>query len=246
MRSARELLETARSEDFVDEDDEPIELTLLPGLDSDEVEQLEEELGAPLPAEIDELVRYARGFEFGPVDTVAFDAGFSFGMENILPRVVPLCGDGFGNFWLVEVQRTGEWGPVYFASHDPPVLAVQAKDMATFIDEVFALGRPDRRSTLDEVHDPALSRILDEDPWGRAAESLHDAGDETLSRFATELAAGDRVYDLRDQVVGSGFAWGAHGPDTETKRCGDELIFAVLTPAKKPQRPGFFKRLLGG
>ncbi|MCC6662783.1 MAG: hypothetical protein IT375_03520 [Polyangiaceae bacterium] len=72
MTSPRELLNQAGAEQFFDEDEQPIELMLLPGLDAAGVRELEAELGVALPREIDELVRFARGFEFGPVNTVAF------------------------------------------------------------------------------------------------------------------------------------------------------------------------------
>ncbi len=242
MTSPRELLEQAGDEQFFDEDEEPIELTLLPGLDAAGVRDLEAELGVALPPEIAELVRLARGFEFGPVDTVAFDAGFSFGMQGALPRVTPLCGDGFGNFWVVEVQESGAWGPVYFVSHDPPVLVIQSKGMAEFIEAVLSLGRPERTSAIDEVHDAASMRIWHEDPFGEPASSFATAGDPTLRAFASSLNPDDLVFDLRAQATGSGFAWGRHGPNSEVRRHGDELIFALPAPTKKP---GFFARVFG-
>lgn len=242
MTSPRELLEQAGAEQFFDEDEEPIELMLLPGLDAAGVRELEAELGMALPREIDELVRFARGFEFGPVDTVAFDAGFTFGMEGFLPRVTPLCGDGFGNFWVVEVHESGAWGPVYFVNHDPPVLVVQSKRMAEFIDSVLSLGRPERTSAIDEVHDAASIRIWQEDPFGKPASSLATAGDPTLRAFASSLNPDDLVFDLRERATGSGFAWGRHGPNGDVRRNGHELIFSLPTPTKKP---GIFARMFG-
>jgi cell wall assembly regulator SMI1 len=237
------ILEHARSEKLASDNGEPLEVKLLPGLDDAEVRALEASLGTTLPPEIRELVQYARGFEFGPIDDMAFDGGFSFGMEEILPRAVPLCPDGFGNYWLVEVQKNGRWGPVFFANHDPPVLVVQSAGMGDFLDEVFALGRPSQKSAVDEVHDAASMRIWREDPWGKPAGDLRDAADASLREFAATLKEDDLVFDLRGEVVGSGFAWGRHGPDAPVKRHGDSLVFAVITPAKKP---GFFGRLFGG
>lgn len=238
----RAILEQVVSEQLVDANDEPIEVTLLPGLDDAGVRRLASALGAPLPADIEELVRFARGFEFRPVDdAVAFDSGFSFGMETILPRASPLCGDGYGNSWVVEVQRTGAWGPVLFANHDPPVLVVQASDMASFFEQVFAKGRK-LPSALDDVHDDASIRIWLDNPGGRPAGELRGSEDPTLRDFAASLKDDDRVFDLREQVVGSGFAWGRHGPSAPLRRYRDALLFAVVTPAS---RPGFFGRLFG-
>ncbi len=156
--------------------------------------------------------------------------------------MVPLCGDSFGNFWVVEVQKNGDWGPVFFANHDPPVLVVQAKDMTTFIDQVLSLGRQDRTSAVDEVHDAASTRIWRDEPWGKRAADLHGSPDATVRQFIEQLNADDLVFDLREQVIGSGFAWGRNGPEANMKRCGDELVFALVTP---PKRPSLFKRMFG-
>jgi hypothetical protein len=116
-------------------------------------------------------------------------------------------------------------------------------EAARAIDQVVALGRPNAKSSINEVHDAASTRIWREDPWGRRACELRDSTDDTLRDFASTLNDEDLVFDLRGEVVGSGFAWGRHGPNAPVKRCGDALIFAVLAPTK---RPGFFGRMIGG
>lgn len=242
MASPREIIEAARSEEFFDHEGKRLVLTVLPGLDPEALRKYEAALGAPLPPEIDDLLHYTRGIEFEPDDGLVFDGGFSFGMEKILPRAVPLGQDGCGNDWLVEVQPSGAWGPVFFACHDAPVLVVVAKDVATFIDEYLSVvGRPDSESTV--THEDAMDHICDEEPWGQRAGSLYDDPDETLRTFAQSLSPDDVVFDLREQTVGSGLYWGKHEPDFAMRRCGDALIFARLTP---PPKPGFFKRLFGG
>ena len=237
MLSPRERLEKARAENFFHEDGSPVVLKLLPGLNEEEVAKLEAELSAPLPSEINDFVRFARGFEFSPIGTVTFDRGFSFGMEELFPRAMPLCEDGLGNVWIVEVLRNGGWGPIFFVNHDPPVIVVHCKDIVFFLNELFNLRHPQHSNIIDRVQEASMHIWSEEQ--GIKASSLQDSSDEALCTFAKGLKSNDLVFDLRDQNVGSGFAWGRHGPSTENQRDGDTLIFARLTPAK-----GFFKRLL--
>src|SRR5689334_8432785 len=63
--------------------------------------------------------------------------------------------DGFGNFWVVDVDpETGVWGAVFFACHDPSVIVVQAPDLATFLQQLLD---PKAAGALDLVQDRELS-----------------------------------------------------------------------------------------
>ncbi len=89
-----------------------------------------------------------------------------FGFEEILPLGLTIATDGSGNDWVVDIKKgTSEWGPVLFMSHDPPVAVIQAPDLARFIEQVFELGRPERKSQLDSVSKSATSRIWSDDPY---------------------------------------------------------------------------------
>jgi len=39
------------------------------------------------------------------LDDITFDGVGQFGIENIFPHAVQLAGDGFGNFWILDVDK---------------------------------------------------------------------------------------------------------------------------------------------
>jgi len=237
----KELLERARGETFLSEDEDEMSITFHPGLDDRAIAEIEATVGAPLPDAIDELLRFTSRIEFGSHE-LSFVPDFSFGMEEILPRVSELMPDGFGNSWLIEIGEDGAWGPVFYACHDPPVLVIQSADLGTFLDEVLSMGRPDRRSLLDFVHDEAAGRVYASDDDGRPAHALANDPDPALREFASTLEPDDMVFDLRARACGTGLAWGRHSSEPKLRRHGAELIFAVETPAA-PR--GLWSRLRG-
>jgi hypothetical protein len=68
------------------------------------------------------------------------------------------------------------------------------------------------------------------------------SSDPVLREFATSLAPGALIADLRQQAVGSGFAWGKFGPRTAIQRFGADRVWAMTKP---PAKPGLISRLFG-
>jgi hypothetical protein len=66
-----------------------------------------------IPNEIRELLKFANGFEFYGLEEVTFVGISQFGFEEFFPNSVQLAGDGFGNFWILDVNKT-EIGEMYF------------------------------------------------------------------------------------------------------------------------------------
>lgn len=59
---------------------------------------------------------------------------------------VDMAHDGFGNYWVADLtSRSTEWGPIYFACHDPPVVVFQSPNLSHFLAEVLKLGDPTAR-----------------------------------------------------------------------------------------------------
>ncbi len=223
-------------------------VTLRPGLSEAEIAQFEEELPAPLPHEIKELLSYSAGFDvvseqvlksrrIGETVPVLFTGNGSVGLPKVVPCPVALLGDGCGNFWVVDVSANGVWGAILFVCHDPPVIAFQAADLVQFLAQV--LNPSDSKDTLEFVRGPATTRIWKEDPWLVPAQDARTTPDSVLSRFAEQLPSNFDVADLRSRVVGIGFSWGRAGPSTDIRRNGADLLFGI---EQKPT--GFLKRLL--
>lgn len=237
--TAKEALENARQESFKDAKGNTHQLRLRPGFSQAQIEALEARLAVPLPKEARELLAFTSGFNFEPFGEVTLSAKEMFGLDEILPLGLTIATDGAGNDWVIDIKRdTGEWGPVLFMSHDPPVAVIQAPNLASFIEQVFDLGRPGRKSQLGSVTKTAAHRIWRDDPYLLDLGASRASSDSALAEFAKQLPETFRLADLRALEIGSGFAWGRGGPNSAIKRYGSELVFGVET--KKP----FLSRLL--
>jgi hypothetical protein len=216
-------------------------MDLKPGLSEEELLQFAAQFPVPLPAEIRELLLHTRGFDFEPVQEVELLGNDGFEYLDAFPHGLPICGDGYGNFWVVDVNpESGAWAPIFYACHDPPVFAIQGATLEEFLQELFKLGRGEPNA-IDRVHQEAVFEIWESNPGLVPAPEARESADPDIRRFAADLPDNAHIADLRDLRAGSGFSWGRHGPTTDVKRDGPRLIFAV-TP---PERRGFFQRLFG-
>src|SRR6266849_356687 len=152
--NAFDVIEAATEADLVDEGGEPIAWKALPGLSSEAVAALERKLGFEPPGELLDLLPRCAGVE-GPLDDIWFDGRIGgFGQDDIFPKGIPIAPDGFGNFWVLDVQGNAPAGvPVFFACHDPPVILHQADSIAGFLSEVVRMYQPPHQSLVTDVHD---------------------------------------------------------------------------------------------
>lgn len=224
-------------------------VTLRPGLSEGEIARFQTQLPGVLPNEIRELLIYSAGFDIasgqllkssriGDTAQVLFTGSGDVGL-SILPCPIALLGDGYGNFWVLDVNPNGAWGTILFVCHDPPVIAIQATDLASFLNQVFNPGGSDSENTPDYVRNAATTRIWRDDPWLVSVQDARAAQDAAVSKFAEQLPDNYRVADLRSRKVGSGFSWGKAGPRADIRRNGAELVFGV-----EQKTPGFLSRLL--
>lgn len=208
-------------------DGEPERLELLPPMPEPDIERLAARIPCPIPDSVRELLQYTRGFATGPLESLEFGGLETFEFP-VFPHPVDLAHDGFGNYWVVDLTSgSREWGPIYFACHDPAVIVLQAPNLSHFLEEVLKLGDPDGpRSELDVVHEEHTMRIWTENPGVMALEECLASGDPVLEEFARSLPEGFEVTDLRGADTGDGFSWGRYGPRTENRRAGEEPVFA--------------------
>ena len=241
--TAIEAIQSAQRAPLVDQDGESVTLTLQPGLPPERIEALERETGIPLPAELKSLLAFCSGIEGGALDWIDFTgASGSVGAEDILPHGLPIAGDGFGNFWMLDLTpRTTEVAPVFYLCHDAPVVLFQCPDLATFLVEVFRMSTPPHQSLVDDVHEDRLFEVWRKNPGVLDQPAAVASPDPVLRAFAASLPAHFQLVDMREARPGMGFSWGRYGPRTEVRRHGDERIFAYA----KPPRVGFWSRLMG-
>lgn len=227
-----------------DQDDEPVSLTLLPPLPADQIDALARSAGQPLPEELRSLLSFSSGLDTSPFEIDFTGASMSYGGEDIFPHGLPIAGDGFGNFWVLDLTpATTQYAPVFFACHDAPVILYQSPDIASFLAELFRMNIPPHKSLIDDVHDDRLFDVWRKNPGVIAQTAAVDSADQVLREFALSLSEQFQLIDLRNASPGMGFSWGRYGPDTEIRRHGYELIFAY---AKPPKKKGMFSKLFGG
>lgn len=238
--SALDIIQNARARELVDEDGDPLELKLEPGLSDDELAAFEAKLPCAVPPAIAELLRFCRGFS-GPLELIDLTGEIlDVELGEAFPHGLPIATDGFGNFWVVDLgPDSTDWAPVYFWCHDAPVVLFQSPTLAHFFTEMFKLTAPPFESLVDDVHEDRLFDVWRKNPGVLSHEQCLASGDEALAAFARELGETFLVVDMRDAEIGFGFSWGRFGPRTVIRRAGTEPIFAYEV------RKGFFAKLFG-
>jgi len=203
-------------------------LVLRPPASEPELEQLRKQLKSVLPEDIVSLLRRTAGFEFGPLATeVDFLGGHPFEVEDAFPNGLPLLGDGYSNFWIIDVIP-GErpWGAVFYVCHDPGAVIVQAADLSQFLEQIFDLGRRGHRSALDYVRDEALRHVARKNPYLVPRSQCLGVGDAVVANFAESLPERFKLADLRACELGTGFSFGT---SAAIRRAGHELVFGIET-----------------
>ncbi len=202
------------------------DLHLRPGLTAEDIARVRAEVPVPLPAELVRLMSVTAGAE-DLLDLDLTGARHSVDTAELMPAGHPVAADGYGNFWVLDLTPdTGDTAPVFFLSHDPPVLVYQAPDLSSFL--VRAL---DGTVPGDAPHVVWGSR-----PGALTHEAATSTGDQALRQFARRLGDAWTFVDLRHRSLGDGVAWGRYGPRTRLARHGWERIFAYA-PYEKPRKP---------
>jgi len=233
----------AQAAELVDEDGDPVELDLQRGLADAGIDAFECEIGVPLTGELRDLLTYTTGIDglLGSVDFTGRDHDVE--IAEIFPSGLPIAGDGFGNFWVVDLTpERRAVAPVFFAGHDPPVILLQSPTIGHFMHEVFRMYEPPHASLATDVHEDRLFDVWRENPGVLSHAQALNSDDAKLADFAAALDDDFEIVDLRSAEIGMGFSWGRHGPKTEVRRHGYELLFAYRRP---PRKAGRLRRMLG-
>ena len=227
---------------LVDDDGASEVLELLPPATEGEIADLEDSLSVPLPTELRQALRVSAGFANGPLESLSLLDLAGFGMDDVFPEAYSMGHDGFGNYWILDLLPDGdECGPVYYACHDPPVIAYQSASPADFLHDVVALWQDGPRSPVDIVHEDVTPSIWASNTGLMSRDELDTSADPVLADFAAALPPEAVFADLRSATVGDGFAWGRYGPRTEWTRAGPHRLWATVPP----QRRGLLHRIFG-
>lgn len=238
-----EKLKSILTEQYVSEDGDEYKVELKEGLTDLQIDELAKNLPTGhVPTEIRELLKFASGFEFYGLEEVTFDGVGQFGFEKFFPNSVQLAGDGFGNFWILDVDKNGNWGSVFYVCHDPAVIVKHSENLTQFIEHVSDFGKNGNKSNLDIIHEKVVMDIWSKDNGFIELENARQSNDTILKNFALSLPDNFVVADLRNKHNQTGFAWGKFGPNIDkAKRHETELIWGIEKQSKK----GLLSKLFG-
>lgn len=222
-----DIIKGAQARKLVDEDGGVVRLELLPGLDETALSEFEMSLPCPLPEEIRALLCFCRGFD-GVIDQVDFTGrDLAFEAEDLFLHGVPIAADGYGNFWVVNLSPDSiDFGPIWFACHDAPVLLYQSANLSEFLTELFRMCEPPHKSLIDDVHEDRIRQVWCTNPGVLAHQDCLKSEDPVLREFAGTLDPTFEIIDLRAAKAGDGFSWGRYGPNTVVRRHGYYPVFA--------------------
>lgn len=224
-------LNSILSNNYENEDGDQFKIELLAGLNDSEIFELKAKLpNNHLPNDIEELLRLCKGFYFESFDEVNFDSFGDFGFESLFPNSIELAGDGFGNFWILDISHEGDWKSVYYVSHDPPVVVKQADNLSQFIRQIDEYGKDQINSVIHEVHEIVVFEI-----WNSNNDLKLKSKKESETHYTIELY----IADLKQKGIKTGFSWGKFNAMNTIKRPTDEPIWLI----ERQIKPNFLKRL---
>ena len=228
---------------IVDTDGDVTVLELLPPATDDEIRKLAAALPGPLPNDIRDALHVSKGLANGPLESFSLIDLEGFGLEEAFPHAYSIAHDGYGNYWILDLlPNTTDWGPVFFACHDPPVIAYQSPSVDAFLRDVVAIAPDDPKSRIDHVHEKVVNQLWADTSSLITQPAAAASSDAMLREFAASLGPDALIADMRNPVAGSGFPWGKFGPRTEIQRWGTHRLWAITRP---PSRPGLLSRLFG-
>lgn len=238
-----EQLKSILTEKYISEDGDEYKVQLKSGLTELEIDELAKRVPkGQIPTEIRELLNFASGFEFYGLEEITFDSFEQFGFEEFFSNSIQLAGDGFGNFWILDIDKNGNWGNVFYVCHDPAVIIKHSDNLTQFIEHVNDFGKNGNKSNLDIIHEKSVKDIWNQNIGFIEVESARQSNDIILKEFALLLPDNCVVADLRNKQNRSGFAWGKFGPKIDkAKRHETELIWGIEKPIKK----GILSKIFG-
>jgi hypothetical protein len=224
---------------YISEEGDIESAILKPGLSIEQINNLRPKLPDNyLPEDIVKLLEFSSGFSFYGVDQVSFDALGLFGFECMFPTSIQLAGDKFGNYWILDIDRKGNWGNVFFVCYEPAVIIKHSKNLSEFIIQVGTFGKAGSKLHRDIINEKLIIDIWTKHHGLMTPERAKRSDDITLRAFANTLPPNFLIADLRENSNSKGFCWGKLGLDSQIIRHETELLWAVETESKK----SFFKR----
>lgn len=236
-----EIISELKSSTFINEDGEGYQLEFLDRLTDAEIEVLKTKFPAGfIHPEIVQILKETKGWNYWGTENVFFDSIGDFGFWELSPISLTLGHDGFGNCWVLDIDKTGQPGKVFFACHDPAVFVVHSQTINEFLGHMLEFYKTPENAHMTKIYYEITINILKQTP------NVFDIVEYRKNHlqfegFLNSFEGDDWVVaDIRSATNGDGFYWGKYGSNQYTKRHPDELVWVI-----KKSKDGFFKRFFG-
>lgn len=236
-----EIIKKLKESTFTDEDGENYKLEFQDGLTDSEIDQLKQQFpNKNIDSEIVEILKETRGWDGYGLEMVNFDSIGQFGFWELLANSLTLGHDGFGNHWILDLDKDGKANKVFFTCHDPAVFVVNSQNLNEYLHQLLEFYENPDSNYIDEIHDKTVMTIWNENNLCLPKpefENRNPKFKDFLNKFD-----GDEwtVADLRTGKNRDGFAWGKFGANQFMERHPSELIWVI-----KNKKKGFLSRLFG-
>lgn len=236
-----EIIKRLKKSTFKDEDGEEYQLEFQDGLTDSEIEDLKEQFpNRKIDEELIEILKETKGWDgYGP-EMIYFDSIGEFGFSELSPNSLTLGHDGFGNQWILDLDKNGNPGKVFFACHDPAVFVIHSQNLNEYLQHLLELYNSPEKCHLNEIHHETVMKIWEHDKLCTSKPKFEQDNPKFKEFLAKFDGAEWTIADLRNGQNKDGFAWGKLGPDPLIERHPTELVWSI-----KHKKKGFFSRLFG-
>ncbi len=236
-----EIIKQLRERIFTDEDGEQYSLEFLPPLTNNELDNLKSKFpNHHIAEELLEIMSMTKGWDGYGLEQVYFDSIGSFGFFELSPHSICMGHDGFGNYWVLDINKRGTLGKVFFVCHDPAVLIIHSQNLNEYLHHLLEFYENPDEGYLNEIHEKVVRTVWKENP-NVSSKSEFLQSNPSYSKFLSPFEGGEwAVADLRKGDNKEGFAWGKYDSNQYTVRHNEDLVWVL-----KNKKKGFFNRLFG-
>ncbi|WP_131555141.1 SMI1/KNR4 family protein [Sphingobacterium deserti] len=235
------IINTLKTASFTDEDGENYTLDFLDPLSEAEIQELRESFPKKrIAAELLEIFQVTRGWDSAAFNMVYFNSIDEFGFWELSPHSITLGHDGFGNYWVLDIDNNGDLGKVFFACHDPAVFMVHSQNLNEYLRHLLDFHENPIENYVNNFQINTVPEVWQHNTnCTPKTDFLHIK--PQFRDFLNEFEGDEWIIaDLTSGENGVGFAWGKFGPNQLVQRHPTDLIWVL-----KNRKKGFLGRLFG-
>ncbi len=235
-----EIIQELRESTFIDEDGQEFKLEFQKGLTKEEIEDYKSQFpNKTIDPELIEILRVTSGWEgYGP-SPIIFDNATCYGYSELTPNATALAHDGFGNYWVLDLDDNGNLGKVFFSCHDPAVIVLNSQSLNEFLFHLLEFYKDPSNNHLNEIHDKTAFSIWKSGGSTVSKKEFINANPEFRIFLSKYVGDNWTIADLRKSENKDGFAWGKYGPNQLIERHPSKLIWVI-----KNKKQGIFARFV--